>query len=285
MVWAREGGRGVGSIELPNPAGETVGPPPGAGNGAAASCPFAGVAGAKRAQKPGRDWPGFFASPTDCYVMPPEGGRLRCERPLSLQTEGRHSRQGGMPFGAAFPHSAWSRKTSKIPERAARRDFPAPRGHAPRRPLRRDPPRRKDCASGGLLFLGDDFVLEQQSSTASSNRREAGILLLREKSRNFSHSSGSTVDATCFLLRWTALIVTFSFLIPARPQKYRPVSQVELSPPERTVAWPYFCFRDYYNIFSRDMQVILVNISDKEIPFPSLTSLFSPCILKPEGGL
>ena len=96
---------------------------------------FGGVAGAKRAQKPGRDWPGFFASPTDCYVMPPEGGRLRCERPLSLQTEGCHSRQGGMPFGAAFPHSAWSRKTPKIPERAARRDFPALRGHAPRSAL------------------------------------------------------------------------------------------------------------------------------------------------------
>ena len=105
------------------------------GTGQRQAALFEGVAGAKRAQKPGRDWPGFFASPTDCYVMPPEGGRLRCERPLSLQTEGCHSRQGGMPFGAAFPLSAWSRKTPKIPERAARRDFPALRGHAPRSAL------------------------------------------------------------------------------------------------------------------------------------------------------
>ena len=153
MVWAREGGERAPVAlcrEPTEPAGETGGgkhtasqssrrdgrtpqPTPWVrGNGAAASCPFGGVAGAKRAQKPGRDWPGFFASPTDCYVMPPEGGRLRCERPLPLQAEGCHSRQGGIPFGAAFPHSAWSRKTSKIPERAARRDFPALRGHAPR---------------------------------------------------------------------------------------------------------------------------------------------------------
>ena len=97
--------------------------------------PFRGSCGGEKGAKTRAGLARFFASPTDCYVMPPEGGRLRCERPLSLQTEGCHSRQGGMPFGAAFPHSAWSRKTSKIPERAARRDFPALRGHAPRSAL------------------------------------------------------------------------------------------------------------------------------------------------------
>ena len=153
MVWAREGGERAPVAlcrEPTEPAGETGGgkhtasqssrrdgrtpqPPPGCGGTGQRQAALSGeLRGRKRAQKPGRDWPGFFASPTDCYVMPPEGGRLRCERPLPLQAEGCHSRQGGIPFGAAFPHSAWSRKTSKIPERAARRDFPALRGHAPR---------------------------------------------------------------------------------------------------------------------------------------------------------
>ena len=140
IAYPQPGGRrdqGVGFAKLSHPSGrdgrapQPTPRPEGTGQREAAL--FGGVAGAKRAQKPGRDWPGFFASPTDRYVMPPEGGRLRCERPLSLQTEGCYSRQGGMPFGAAFPHSAWSRKTPKIPERAARRDFPALRGHAPRR--------------------------------------------------------------------------------------------------------------------------------------------------------
>ena len=72
---------------------------------------------------------------------------------------------------------------------------------------------RKACATGYGVFSLWVMTLyfSRRSSMASSSKREAGIRVFSESSRNASHSSGSTVDAICFLLRLTWPIVYPSF--------------------------------------------------------------------------